>query len=51
MYVKIKRTDNNESTFLTVSKLTVVSDLKSLVHEELNVVPSRQRLFYRGKQV
>ncbi|XP_068081324.1 E3 ubiquitin-protein ligase UHRF1 [Anabrus simplex] len=51
MYIQIRTIDGKQSTVVTVSKLTTVEELKAKVFESLSVEPSKQRLFYRGKQM
>lgn len=43
--------DGKESVLLTVSKMSMVEEVRKLVKEKLNVEPECQRLFFRGKQV
>ena len=51
MYVKVRTMDGSQTAVITISKLTSVEDFRNLIQEQLKVVPDRQRLFYRGKQV
>lgn len=51
MYIKVKTMDGKESVLLTVSKMSVIEEVRRLLKEKLNVEPSCQRLFFRGKQV
>ena len=43
--------DGKESVMLTVSKMSLIEEVRRLVKDKLNVEPSCQRLFFRGKQV
>ena len=43
--------DGKESVILTVSKMSVIEDIRKMIKEKLNVEPQCQRLFFRGKQV
>lgn len=51
MYIQIKTADCSQTKRVEVSKLTSVEELKSLVKDVLDVLPERQRLFFRGKQL
>ena len=51
MYIKIKTMDGKESVMLTVSKMSLIEEVRRLVKEKLEVEPECQRLFFRGKQV
>jgi len=51
MYIKVKNAMTGDTSMFTVSKLTAVSDLKSMVHEKMTVGPELQRLFFQGKQL
>ena len=51
MYIKVKTMDGKESVMLTVSKMSLIEEVRRLVKDKLNVEPSCQRLFFRGKQV
>lgn len=51
MYIKVKTMDGKESVILTVSKMSVIEDIRKMIKEKLNVEPQCQRLFFRGKQV
>ena len=51
MYIKVKTMDGKESVKLTVSKMSLIEEVRRLVKDKLNVEPSCQRLFFRGKQV
>ena len=51
MYIKIKTMDGKQSTMLTVSKMSLIEEVRRLVKEKLDVDPLCQRLFFRGKQV
>ncbi len=43
--------DGKESVMLTVSKMSLIEEIRRLVKDKLNVEPACQRLFFRGKQV
>lgn len=51
MYIKVKTMDGKESVMLTVSKMSLIEEVRQLVKDKLNVEPACQRLFFRGKQV
>ena len=51
MYIKVKTMDGKESVMLTVSKMSLIEEVRKLVEEKLAVETSCQRLFFRGKQV
>jgi hypothetical protein len=51
MYIKVKTMDGKESVMLTVSKMSLIEEIRRLVKDKLNVEPACQRLFFRGKQV
>lgn len=51
MYIKVKTMDGKDSVILTVSKMSMIEEVRRLVKEKLEVEPSCQRLFFRGKQV
>ena len=51
MFVKVRTMDGKSSATVTISKMTTVEEFRKLVHEELDVPPESQRLFFRGKQV
>jgi len=43
--------DGKDSVILTVSKMSLIDEVRRLVKDKLNVEPECQRLFFRGKQV
>lgn len=51
MYIKVKTMDGKDSVMLTVSKMSLIEEVRQLVKDKLNVDPVCQRLFFRGKQV
>lgn len=51
MYIKVKTMDGKQSVILTVSKMSVIEDVRSLIKDKLEVDQSCQRLFFRGKQM
>ena len=52
MWIQVRTMDGKRSEQVDgLSKLTKVEDLRNLIFEKFDVDASRQRLFYRGKQV
>uniref|UniRef100_A0A8D8VVT0 RING-type E3 ubiquitin transferase n=1 Tax=Cacopsylla melanoneura TaxID=428564 RepID=A0A8D8VVT0_9HEMI len=51
MYVKIKSLDGSKNCVLVLSKRTTIGDMKTQIDETLDVPISKQRLFYKGKQL
>lgn len=51
MYIKVKTMDGKDSVMLTVSKMSLIEEVRQLVKDKLNVDPVCQRLFFRGKQM
>ncbi|KAG8127020.1 hypothetical protein E2320_022099, partial [Naja naja] len=52
MWIQVRTMDGKETHRVdSLSKLTKVEELRQRIHEVFRVVPDRQRLFYRGKQM
>ncbi len=52
MYIQVRSMDGRKSVQINdLSKLTKIEDLRDSLMEHFDADPSRQRLFYRGKQV
>ena len=51
MYIKVKTMDGKDSVILTVSKMSVMEEIRLQIKNKLGVEPKCQRLFFRGKQV
>lgn len=51
MYVKVRTVDGKTTTVVTISKLTRVEDFRILVENKLGIETTKQRFFYRGKQL
>ncbi|GFG31103.1 hypothetical protein Cfor_04602 [Coptotermes formosanus] len=51
MYVKVRTVDGKTNAVITISKLTSVEEFRVLVERKLGVKTTKQRFFYRGKQL
>eukprot|EP00090_Calanus_glacialis_P008127 TRINITY_DN16464_c0_g1_i4.p1 TRINITY_DN16464_c0_g1~~TRINITY_DN16464_c0_g1_i4.p1 ORF type:complete len:757 (-),score=288.61 TRINITY_DN16464_c0_g1_i4:194-2464(-) len=51
MYIKVKNAMTGDTSMITVSKLTSVSEVKDMVKEKMKVGAELQRLFFQGKQL
>jgi len=51
MYIKVKNAMTGDTSIITVSKLTSVSEVRDMVMEKMKVAPELQRLFFQGKQL
>eukprot|EP00092_Neocalanus_flemingeri_P020389 GFUD01022087.1.p1 GENE.GFUD01022087.1~~GFUD01022087.1.p1 ORF type:complete len:755 (-),score=252.74 GFUD01022087.1:131-2395(-) len=51
MYIKVKNAMTGDTSMITVSKLTKVSEVRDMVMEKMKVAPECQRLFFQGKQL
>jgi len=51
MYIKVKNAMTGDTSMITVSKLTSVSEVKDMVKEKMKVGIELQRLFFQGKQL
>ena len=51
MFIKVRPMNGGSEAILNVSKLTKVEELRLLVEEKFSISPSKQRLFFHGKQV
>ena len=53
MYIKVKTMDRKDSVnfILTVSKMSVMEEIRLQIKNKLGLEPECQRLFFRGKQV
>ncbi|XP_070787994.1 E3 ubiquitin-protein ligase UHRF1 [Pituophis catenifer annectens] len=52
MWIQVRTMDGKETHRVdSLSKLTKVEELRQRIHEVFRVLPDRQRLFYRGKQM
>jgi len=51
MYVKVRNAMTGDTSLFTLSKLTVVEDLRDMIKNKMAVEPAQQRLFYQGKQL
>ena len=52
MWIQVRTMDGRKSVRVdSLSKLTLIEQLRERLVEEFGVEPERQRLFYRGKQV
>lgn len=51
MYVQVRSVDGKRNATISLSKFSIVKELKELIEKELSVPVEKQRLFYSGKQV
>lgn len=52
MWIQIRTMDGKKSFQVDgISKLTKIEELREKMEKDLDAVPSRQRLFFGGKQV
>jgi len=51
MYIKVKNAMTGQTSMITVSKLTSVSEVKDMVKDKMDVGTELQRLFFQGKQL
>lgn len=52
MWIQVRTMDGKQNVLVdNLSKLTGIDDLKEKLVSLFDVEPTRQRLFYRGKQV
>jgi len=51
MYIKVKNAMTGDTSMITVSKLTSVSEVRDMILEKMKVAPELQRLFFQGKQL
>lgn len=54
MYVKIRKLfakPDEGDVIINISKMALIQDLRKIIFDETNVDISKQRLFYKGKQV
>lgn len=55
MYIRIKadflEDKQKRESFISLSKITPIEELRKLIEEEIKLEPKLQRLFYKGKEV
>lgn len=55
MYIRIKadflEDKQKRESFISLSKITPIEELRKLIEAEINLEPKLQRLFYKGKEV
>lgn len=51
MYIQVRTVDTKTKVTIDISKITPVAKLKEMLVNHFNIEPSKQRLFFRGKQV
>jgi len=51
MYVKVKNAMTGDTALITLSKLTLVEELRDMIKKKMEVEPAQQRLFFQGKQM